>query len=301
MKLATFAPSKGARPRVGALLSYGIASLPEAYAEVFKAEAPNWFYDLKSLLSGGEPALKLVEEVLSSVSKDSRSIYDPENVTYLPPILNPGKVLCLGLNYYSHIKELGARVPERPYVFTKFATSLVGHKSPIVIPRTSRAADYEVELGVVIGKKGKYVCKKDAIDIVAGYTVVNDVTFRDLVATGHELLGLNWLHGKGPDSSTPVGPYLVVGEIEDPHSLSLTLRVNGEVRQSSSTSEMVFSIWEVIEYITRGVTLEPGDVISTGTPAGIGHKRGVYLKEGDLIEAEVERVGVLINPVVEEK
>ncbi|MEM4487956.1 MAG: fumarylacetoacetate hydrolase family protein, partial [Desulfurococcaceae archaeon] len=161
--------------------------------------------------------------------------------------------------------------------------------------------DYEVELGVVIGRKGKYVNKSNALDYVAGYTVFNDISFRDWQSRGHPRFGLDWLHGKNMDSSTPVGPYLVTkDEIQDPYSLELILRVNGETRQKEKASGMVFGIEQIIEELSLGIKLLPGDLIATGTPAGVGHARQTYLKDGDLVEAEISGLGVLANRVIKE-
>ncbi|MEM4488535.1 MAG: fumarylacetoacetate hydrolase family protein, partial [Desulfurococcaceae archaeon] len=161
--------------------------------------------------------------------------------------------------------------------------------------------DYEVELGVVIGRKGKYVNKSNALDYVAGYTVFNDISFRDWQVRTQSSMGMDWYHIKVPDSSTPVGPYLVTkDEIKDPYSLDLTLKVNGVVRQRGHTSDMIFGIEEIISEVSLGVKIVPGDLITTGTPAGIGHIRKSYLKDGDVVEAKVSGVGTLINPVKKE-
>jgi len=181
-------------------------------------------------------------------------------------------------------------------------TALIGHKQPIIIPKVSRAVDYEVELGIIIGSRGKYLSKERAKEIIAGYTVFNDISFRDWQLPPQKGLGLNWIHGKGMDSSTPVGPYLVTkDEVDDVSSLELKLSINGELKQHGTTDDMIFTIEELITYISQGITLQPGDIIATGTPAGVGHTTKTYLKEGDTITAEITKIGKLTNPVTKEK
>ncbi|HUI01792.1 MAG TPA: fumarylacetoacetate hydrolase family protein, partial [Nitrososphaerales archaeon] len=197
---------------------------------------------------------------------------------------------------------------EFPYFFTKFRSALLGPGDQILLPRVSTKVDWEVELAVIIGKGGKYISRDRALDHVAGYTVANDISFRDLQyppGWPEKLnpLGMNWVKGKALDSSLPLGPWLVTkDEIPDPQNLGLHLRVNGETKQDSSTSDMVFDVATLIEYASAGITLKPGDVISTGTPLGValwGDRR--FLADGDLVEAEVEGIGVLRNPVKREK
>ncbi len=194
-----------------------------------------------------------------------------------------------------------------PYIFTKFRNTLIGAGDDIVLPRLSKQVDWEVELAVVIGRRGKYIAKGDAYSYVAGYTVANDISFRDLqIPPGpreENRMGLNWVMGKGLDSSFPLGPWLVTrDELQNPHNLAISLSVNGEQRQSSNTGEMIFKIDELIEYISGGITLSPGDIISTGTPAGIARRTGVpYLKDGDRVEARIEGIGTLENVARAEK
>jgi len=225
-----------------------------------------------------------------------------------PPILSPEKILLVAINYHSHSKEQNIKPPEFPYFFTKFRSALLGPGDQILLPRVSTKVDWEVELAVIIGKGGKYISRDRALDHVAGYTVANDISFRDLQyppGWPEKLnpLGMNWVKGKALDSSLPLGPWLVTkDEIPDPQNLDLHLRVNGETKQDSSTSDMVFDVATLIEYASAGITLKPGDVISTGTPLGValwGDRR--FLADGDLVEAEVEGIGVLRNPVKREK
>jgi 2-keto-4-pentenoate hydratase/2-oxohepta-3-ene-1,7-dioic acid hydratase in catechol pathway len=223
------------------------------------------------------------------------------------PVLWPEKILLVAVNYVSHSKEQGIQPPQSPYFFTKFRNSLIGPDEPIIIPKVSSKVDWEVELAVIIGKKGKYISRENAREFVAGYCVSNDISFRDLQyppGWPNKLspLGMNWAKGKGLDSSFPLGPWLVTkDEIPDPQDLRLCLRVNGEINQDSRTSEMIFDVDSLIEYVSAGITLKPGDVISTGTPLGVslwGAQR--FLKDKDIVEAEVEKVGVLRNPVIAE-
>jgi 2-keto-4-pentenoate hydratase/2-oxohepta-3-ene-1,7-dioic acid hydratase in catechol pathway len=194
--------------------------------------------------------------------------------------------------------------PEQPYLFIKLPSTLVGHGAAVKIPRGARRADYEVELAVVVGRRGRYVGRGEVMDYVFGYTVFNDVTIRERQSPLPKSsgLGLRWLPGKNFDTSGPVGPYLVTkDEVPDPHNLRIGMRVGGEVRQDGTTADMVFKIPEIIEAVSDGLTLEPGDLIATGTPSGVGAGTGKYLRHGDVMEAWVERVGTLINPVVFEE
>lgn len=230
-----------------------------------------------------------------------------ESVRLLSPILNPEKILLLAVNYLSHSKEQKVKPPSEPYVFTKFRNALIAPGQPILIPRVSKKVDWEVELAVIIGRAGKYIAKKDAMNHVAGYTISNDISFRDFqfstqLPDGKTTLGLNWAKGKGLDSSFPLGPWLVTkDEIPDPHNLEISLSVNGKTKQRSNTSNMIFKIDSLIEYISAGITLKPGDIISTGTPEGVALFTGEpFLKHGDVVEAKIDRIGTLRNPVAAE-
>ena len=194
--------------------------------------------------------------------------------------------------------------PVEPYFFTKFRNALIGPNEPILIPRISTKADWEAELAVIIGRAGKNIEGKSAMDHVAGYAVANDVSFRDLqFSTRSEkapvTLGSNWVKGKGLDSSFPLGPWLVTkDEIPNPNDLEISLKVNGETKQHSKTSDMIFAIDHLIEYVSAGMTLKPGDIISTGTPEGVAAFTGApFLKDGDIVEATINGIGTLRNPV----
>jgi 2-keto-4-pentenoate hydratase/2-oxohepta-3-ene-1,7-dioic acid hydratase in catechol pathway len=220
------------------------------------------------------------------------------------PILNPEKILLVARNYLSHNKEQDAKPPVEPYFFTKFRNALIGPDEPILIPKISTKADWEAELVVVIGRVGKNIARGNAMGHVAGYAVANDVSFRDLQFSTHSdkapvTLGNNWVKGKGLDSSFPLGPWLVTkDEISNPHDLEISLRVNGEIKQRSRTSDMIFAIDHLIEYVSAGMTLKTGDIISTGTPEGVAAFTGEpFLKDGDIVEATIDRIGTLRNPV----
>ncbi|WP_373523395.1 fumarylacetoacetate hydrolase family protein [Aquiflexum sp.] len=206
------------------------------------------------------------------------------------PIKRPSKIICVGLNYTMHAKESGMAVPEVPILFMKATSSLCGPNDSILIPRNSTKTDWEVELAVVIGKKATYVTKEEAMDYVAGYALHNDVSERDF-QLNH---GGQWVKGKSADHFAPFGPYLVTkDEIKDPHNLRLWLNVNGEKLQDSNTSDLVFDIPTLVSYISQYMTLLPGDIISTGTPSGVGLglKPPRYLKAGDVVELGIDGLG----------
>jgi 2-keto-4-pentenoate hydratase/2-oxohepta-3-ene-1,7-dioic acid hydratase in catechol pathway len=216
-------------------------------------------------------------------------------VSALAPEPRPGKVVCVGLNYHDHADEQDEVPPERPLLFSKAATSVTNPGDPIVHPEGERV-DYEVELGVVIGRTATDVAAADATGYVAGYTAVNDVSGREAQFSDDQ-----WFRGKSYDTFSPMGPTLVTGDDYDPNAVDVATRVNGETRQSSNTEQFVFDVGELVEYVSANMTLRPGDVISTGTPGGVGvfmDPPGL-LEPGDVVEVEVEGVGVLENPVVE--
>jgi len=226
----------------------------------------------------------------------------------LSPILFPEKIFMVAVNYLSHSQEQGAKLPPEPYFFTKFRNAIIGPGEPIIIPKVSTKVDWEVELAVIVGKGGKYVPKNEAMNYVAGYTVSNDISFRDLQFPQGQPerlnpLGRNWVKGKGLDSSLPLGPWLVTkDEIPDPYELEISLSVNGGLKQKSHTGEMVFKIDSLIEYLSAGITLRPGDIISTGTPQGVAiFTDQPYLKDGDVVEATISNIGMLRNPVKSEQ
>jgi 2-keto-4-pentenoate hydratase/2-oxohepta-3-ene-1,7-dioic acid hydratase in catechol pathway len=211
------------------------------------------------------------------------------------PIPRPGKIVCVGLNYRDHAEEQGAELPEAPLLFAKFTTSLIGPGDPIVIPPIVTKCDYEAELGVVLGATVRQVSRENALEAVAGYVVANDVSARDLQFGDGQ-----WTRGKSPDTFCPVGPLVPAADVRDPHSLPIRAILNGEVVQDSTTANLVFGVDEVISYASQTATLEAGDLILTGTPAGVGIFRDPprLLRPGDEITIEIDGVGTLTNPVV---
>jgi 2-keto-4-pentenoate hydratase/2-oxohepta-3-ene-1,7-dioic acid hydratase in catechol pathway len=217
------------------------------------------------------------------------------DVRPLAPVPRPGKVIGIGLNYRDHAAESGQPIPQAPILFPKFANSVIGPGEAIVIPPETEQADYEAELGVVIGRTAYRVSEADALSYVAGYTCVNDVSARDLQSESSQ-----WMLGKAIDTFLPCGPWLVTAdEIPDPQALAIRLTLNGEELQSSSTAQMVFGVAELVAWLSRTMTLEPGDLIATGTPPGVGFARKppVWLSDGDTVSVEVEGIGTLTNPV----
>ncbi len=212
-----------------------------------------------------------------------------------PPVPNPDKIICLGLNYRDHAAEAQTDLPVVPLFFAKFRNSLTGPNSPILLPRVSEQIDYEGELAVIIGKRCKEVSEQEALQYVAGYTIMNDVSARDV-----QMQTSQWMAGKALDTFAPMGPGIVLASaLPDPQTLLLTTRVNGQVVQHESTANMIFSVATAIAFLSTLMTLEPGDIIATGTPSGVGYKRTppLFLHEGDVTEVEIEGIGQLHNPV----
>lgn len=199
--------------------------------------------------------------------------------------LNPTKIICVGLNYIDHAKELNMEIPKEPIIFLKPTSAIIYNNDTIVRPKISKRVDYEVELAIVIGKECKNVKKEDAMDCIMGYTILNDVTARDLQENDGQ-----WIRAKSFDTFCPIGPK-IVSDL-DPHNLDIQLRLNGEVKQKSNTKNMIFKVDELVEFVSSIMTLYPGDIISTGTPPGVGQ-----LEKGDIVEAEIEGIGVLKNHV----
>ena len=215
------------------------------------------------------------------------------------PIGVPGKIICVGLNYRDHAEEQNTELPSAPLLFAKWPNALIGPGEPIVIPRVSTRVDYEAELGVVIGERGRNIGEENALETVRGYLCLNDVSARDLQFSDGQ-----WTRGKSPDTFCPIGPRLVpAAEVPDPQALGIRCLLNGEVMQDSTTANMIFSVAEVIAYASRTMTLEPGDLIATGTPAGVGVFRDppALLKDGDEVTIEIDLLGSLTNPVQDER
>jgi 2-keto-4-pentenoate hydratase/2-oxohepta-3-ene-1,7-dioic acid hydratase in catechol pathway len=251
---------------------------------------PTGYADLISLILAGERGLERAAE-----GAEHGEPVEPERV--LAPIPRPGKILCAGLNYASHLEENpGAVLPDEPIIFSKLPSAVIGHGEPIVIPRADTHTDYEAELAVVIGRTACRVAEADALGYVFGYTVLNDVSARDIQFKDNQIT-----LGKGIDTFSPLGPEIVTAdEIPDPQQLHVSCYLNGEQMQSSPVSDMIFSAARLLEFLTATVTLHPGDIVSTGTPAGVGAFRTppVWMQPGDEITVEIDRIGRLTNPVV---
>ena len=211
------------------------------------------------------------------------------------PVPRPGKLICIGLNYRDHAAESKMAIPERPVVFSKFSSSVIAPGEPVIVPASSSQVDYEAELAVVIGRQAKTVSADRALDYVLGYTAVNDVSARDF-----QFADGQWLRGKSCDTFAPMGPWIVTrDEIPDPHRLAIKLVLNGKKMQDSNTDQLIFGVPALIEFLSETITLEPGDVIATGTPAGVGFARKppVFLRPGDKMEVQIEGIGTLNNPI----
>ena len=221
--------------------------------------------------------------------------FDLLDVHLQPPVPRPGKIICIGLNYRNHAIESGMEIPESPIIFSKFPTSVIASGDAIRIPNGSSQVDYEAELAFIVGRRARDVRASEAMDYVFGYTNFNDVSARDF-----QFKDGQWQRGKSCDTFAPVGPFVVTtDEVRDPHDLGICLRLNGTVLQDSTTAELIFGIPELIEFLSASITLEPGDIVATGTPPGVGFARKppVFMKDGDVVEVEIEGLGVLSNPV----
>jgi 2-keto-4-pentenoate hydratase/2-oxohepta-3-ene-1,7-dioic acid hydratase in catechol pathway len=292
MRVARYEENDGVA-RIGVLTERGIIPLEAAACSL--SMNSEHFANMESFLSGGDTARVLAEKAVNAGPKSA--VISLQNVVLRAPVPRPGKIIAVGWNYRDHSAEAGAKnLPKTPILFAKFTTSISGPGDPIVIPPSDPQVDYEAELAVVIGKKGKAIAAKNALEHVAGYMPLNDVTAR-----AWQLADRQWVRGKSPDTFCPIGPWLTTrDEIPDPHALSICARVNGATVQNSNTSEMIFRIPELIEFLSAAITLEPGDIIASGTPEGVGLYRNppVFLKAGDVVEVEIENLGVLRNPVV---
>jgi acylpyruvate hydrolase len=310
MKLVTY--SWKGNVSLGALTGGDVVDLRRARAVALRHRtetdeafaAPRLPGDLLSLLWGGAASMAAARRALQFVQErgtdrvEEGVCFPLAEVDLLAPILRPGKVICVGLNYRSHLAEIHECVPDYPILFQKAATSLVGHGQAIVLPRVSRQVDYEGELAVVIGRKAKYVSEHDALAHVAGYSCANDVSAHDL-----EFRTSQWTSGKMLDTFCPLGPVLLTAdEVPDTGALHLRTAVNRRIVQDSRTSDMFFSVPFLVSYISSLATLEPGDLILTGTPAGIGCNRNpqVFLQAGDSVSVTIDSIGTLTNPVISE-
>jgi 2-keto-4-pentenoate hydratase/2-oxohepta-3-ene-1,7-dioic acid hydratase in catechol pathway len=253
------------------------------------------------------PWFQKAREVFDSVERDEAALDQAKEKGWLvpsrdaywfAPVPRPGKLICIGLNYRDHARESNMPLPEKPVVFSKFSSSVIAPGEPVVLPAASQQVDYEAELAVVIGRSARNVSVDRAYDYVLGYTAFNDVTARDF-----QFADGQWQRGKSCDTFAPMGQTIVTTDvITDPHKLSIKLTLNGETMQDSNTNQLIFGVPQLIEFISETITLEPGDVIATGTPPGVGFARKppVFLKPGDRMEVLIEGMGGLGNPVVAE-
>jgi acylpyruvate hydrolase len=290
MKLITFV-HKG-QTRLGALIADAGG---ERVYDLNRLD-PRLPADMLGFLAAGKPAQALAQQALATASPDQGLAL--ADVTLKAPIPQPGKIICIGQNYLAHAHESNASAPPFPIIFAKYNNSVIAHGEPIVIPAAVEKPDYEGELAVVIGRRGRNIPEAEALDYVAGYMPLNDVSARDWQGRTSQ-----WVLGKTPDTFCPMGPALVTAdEIPDVQNLSLRTVIGDEVLQQGHTSLMIFSVAHLIWDMSRVMTLEPGDVIATGTPAGIGAARTPprWLRPGDVVRIEIEKIGVLENPVVAE-
>jgi len=288
MRLATIETWAG--PRAALLLG-------DSFVDIHATE-PNLAGNVRQLLEGGPEVLKAVAGLADRADAVRIAV---NQAKWHAPIVDPRKIICVGLNYRDHAAESGSPIPKDPVLFSKYATALIGHGDTIVLPKVSQEVDYEAELVIVIGKKGRHIPKANALEYVAGYSVGHDVSARDWQLKKD---GKQWMVGKTFDTFAPVGPVLVTkDEVPNPCNLPIRLRLNGEVMQNSNTNQVIFNVEELLAYISQVMTLEPGDLIFTGTPPGVGvaRKPPIYLKDGDNVEVEIEGLGVLKNSVRQER
>lgn len=286
MKLLTFIAHNEVRP--GVLVGDRVIDLRAAGLPVDDSG------DLQQIVRGGDAMLERVREAVSSAARRDFAL---DEVTLTAPLLNPSKIIAVGLNYIDHCEEAKLPVPKEPVLFSKWPNSITGPYDDLRWPEgVTREVDYEVELGVVIGRRGRNIKEADALDYVCGYTVVNDVSARDLQFANAK----QWDRGKSLDTFCPWGPWIVTrDEIPNPHDLTVRTVLNGKEMQKSNTSKLIFNINQIIAYASQGTTLLPGDLIPTGTPFGVGFSRTppVFLKHGDVCECEVGQVGKISNKI----
>ena len=280
MKLVNFL-YKGEK-NIGALLDDGVCS--------FKSISDKYSMSMMEFIGQIDDLSPKVSKFINS----NPEVIPLSEIEFLPVIERPGKVLAVGLNYKDHAKETGMDLPEVPMIFTKQSTSVLGHQGEIHKPKVSDAVDYEGEMAFVIGKKCRHVSKEDALDVIAGVTICNDVSVRDW-----QIASPTFTMGKSFDTHCPIGPYIVtMDEISDIHNLKIKTYVNDELRQDSCTDQLIFDCFDLIEHITKAFTLEPGDIIATGTSSGVGVILGKYLVPNDVVRIELENVGTLENKVI---
>ena len=295
MRLVTFDNTGSSAGSVRLGLIVGTEVIDLAARSKKAGHAAPYFSSMAAFLNAEDEAMSAARAIAADAGAGLRL----ETVRLLPPVPRPGKIIAVGFNYRDHAAEQGIKPPEAPLIFAKFTTSITGPYDPIVLPAGDPEVDYEAELGVVIGRRGKSITEDRAYDYIAGYLALNDVSARKWQFGDRQ-----WVRGKSCDTFCPIGPWLVTREeVPDPQALSIACRVNGEVRQSANTRDLYFGISTLLAYISASITLEPGDIIATGTPPGVGvfRKPPIYLQAGDVVEVEIESVGTLRNTVVASK
>jgi 2-keto-4-pentenoate hydratase/2-oxohepta-3-ene-1,7-dioic acid hydratase in catechol pathway len=255
---------------------------------------------LDEVITLGKGGIDIIEQLMkySTNAEKKDATISIEEVAISPPVPSPPKIICLGLNYRDHAKEAKAKIPKEPVIFMKPRTAVIGSEQPIILPSFVKQLDYEAELAMVIGRRGKDISVSDAKDYIFGYTAFNDVSARDI-----QFKDKQWTRGKSFDTFAPMGPCITTAnQIRNLNDLCICTRVNGELRQNSSTKNMVLAVYEVVHYLSLVMTLEPGDVIATGTPAGVGvfmKPEPKFLSSGDVVEIEIEGIGTLRNRIAE--
>lgn len=295
--------------RAAAIVGEQVIDLNYAYEAKLKAEGEYRYAEIAhayvpattdELYQGGKKSLALAQEAVDFILQNpeasaKRVIFAKEDVKVEAPIIKPGKIICVGHNYREHILEMGRELPSNPVIFAKFANTILGPDDDIPFYPISEQLDYEAEFTFIVGKQARNVSEEEALDYVAGYTITNDVTYRDI-----QRRTLQWLQGKTVDGTAPMGPYLVTSdELQNPSGLGVVLKVNGEVRQQTNTENLVFSVQKLVSFLSNLMTLEPGDVVLTGTPGGVGVAMDppTFLKDGDVVEIEIDKLGTLSNKV----
>lgn len=307
MKLITF--TREGISTIGAIVNEEVVDLHIAYRTLLQQEGKiraqeiaNAFVpaDMTGFLQGGKETIELAKKAVDFALTnkqvgDIKLVHALNTVKVGAPVPKPGKIFAVGHNYKEHILEMGRQLPSHPVLFAKFGNTVIGPEDDIPFYPVSDQLDYEAEFAFVIGKRAKNVSEEDALDYVAGYAVANDVTYRDI-----QRRTLQWLQGKTVDGSLPMGPWLITAdEIADPQTLEMVLTVNGEERQRTNTANQVFSVKHLVAFLSNLATLEPGDIVITGTPGGViqAMEPQVWLKDGDVVRVEIEQVGVLENTV----
>ncbi|WP_151734566.1 fumarylacetoacetate hydrolase family protein ['Paenibacillus yunnanensis' Narsing Rao et al. 2020] len=285
--------------RLGVKEEAGVLDVAAALQLKPAAGVPATFSEL---VAGGAAALDQLARFAGGAAADQEAGYwkDEAGLQFAPCVPAPGKIICIGLNYRRHALETGMRLPEYPILFSKYANSLAGHGEAVPVPRHTQKVDYEAELAIVIGQTARNITPEEADAAIFGYCAANDLSARDL-----QMRTSQWLAGKSCDKFAPVGPYVVTAdEVGNPQSLKIRCYVNGELRQDSNTADMIFGCRQIVSYISECMTLEPGDLILTGTPEGVmmGYpaERQIYLQPGDEVSVEIEKLGTLSNTMVSE-